>query len=407
VTNQRAADVVIVGGGIVGASAAAFLAEAGAHVVLVERDRIGAAASGRNSGFIQGPFDPTLAGLHTESLDLYRRLGQATRGTATPFALPDEPSGLLMVSTDPSATEQLAQELTALVPHLEPLFVSGSELQRLEPTLAPDIAACRLGIGYPVRPASAVEAYAALARSHGAQLALGSPAQLEVVGDRVTGVNVDGRSIGAETVIVAAGPWTPAVVDPTASWRPIFPIWGVIVEIELERPPSHVLEESENTMSIEPPASGEVDMGEVVFSLITAAGRSSLGSTFLREQPAVEGYHHALVERGARFVPGVAGASIVGTRVCPRPVSRDGRPLVGPVPWLRGAIVAAGHGPWGISTGPATGRMAAELALGREPSIPAALSPARFGQRRGERLPGMPDDAVDASARVVDEIQLP
>jgi glycine/D-amino acid oxidase-like deaminating enzyme len=403
VTAQASADVVIVGGGIVGASAAAFLAEAGAGVALVERERIGAAASGRNSGFIQDPFDPTLAGLHAESLRHYRRLGEATRGTATPFALPDEPSGLLMVSTDPVGTEQIARDLTALVPHLDPIFLSGEDLRRLEPTLAPDVVACRLGIGYPVRPAAAVEAYAALAQRQGAELILGSPARLIVVGDRVAGIEVDGRSIRAETVIAAAGPWTPAVLDPTGSWRPIVPIWGVIVEVELEHPPAHVLEESENTMSIEPPASGEVEMGEVVFSLITAAGRSSLGSTFLRDQPTIETYRHALVERGARFVPGVETAPIVGTRLCPRPVSRDGRPLVGAVPWLGGAIVAAGHGPWGISTGPATGRMAADLALGRDARIPAALSPARFGGP----LSGVADDPVDASAGVIDEIQLP
>jgi D-amino-acid dehydrogenase len=396
-------DVVIVGGGIVGASAAAFLAEAGARVVLVERERIGAAASGRNSGFIQDPFDSTLAGLHAESLAEYRRLGEATRGTDRHFALPDEPSGLLMVSMDPVGTQQIARDLAALVPHLDPIFLSGTELHHLEPALAPDVVACRLGIGYPVRPASAVEAYAALAEQRGAELVVGAAATLTIAGDRVTGVDVAGRTIGAETVIVAAGPWTPALLEPRGTWRPIVPIWGVIVEVELEHPPAHVLEESENTMSIEPPTSGEVDMGEVVFSLITAAGRSSVGSTFLRERPDVEAYRRGLIEHGARFVPAVASAPILGTRLCPRPVSRDGRPLVGPVPWLRGAIVAAGHGPWGISTGPATGRMAADLALGRQPSIPAALSPGRFGAP----LPGVADDPVDATTGMVDEVQLP
>jgi glycine/D-amino acid oxidase-like deaminating enzyme len=192
------------------------------------------------------------------------------------------------------------------------------------------------------------------------------------------------------------------VLDPRGDWRPIFPIWGVVLEIELEAPPRHVLEESENTMSIEPPASGEVDMGQLEFSLITASGRSSLGSTFLRERPDVEAYRRVLVERGTRFVPAVATAPIAGARLCPRPVSRDGRPLIGPVPWLRGAIVAAGHGPWGISTGAATGRMTADLALGRRTAIPAALSPARFGAP----LLRVPDDP-EYPAAVVDDVQLP
>jgi D-amino-acid dehydrogenase len=399
---QCGADVVIIGGGIVGTSAAAFLAEAGARVVLVERDRIGAAASGRNSGFIQDPFDRTLALLHAESLAQYRRLTDESRDAASPFALPDEPSGLLVVSTEPTVIGQIVRDLEATVPHMNPVFLSGAELHQLEPTLAPDVVACRLGIGYPVRPASAVDAYAALAQGRGAEIVLGSSARLSVDGDRVEGVEIDGEAIVADNVIVAAGPWTPALLDPRGAWRPIVPIWGVIVEIELEHPPTHVLEESENTMSIEPPESGDVELGEVVFSLITARGRSSLGSTFLAEQPEVATYRELLVQRGRRFVPDVATAHILGTRLCPRPVSRDGRPLVGPVPWLRGAIVAAGHGPWGISTGPATARMAADLALGRDPAIPAALSPARFGDPSGR----MPDDPEDATA-VVDDEQLP
>ena len=399
--DQQGADVVIVGGGIIGTSAAAFLAEAGARVVLVESERIGAAASGRNSGFIQDPFDPTLALLHTESVSHYRQLTDASRGSARPFALPDEPSGLLVVATDPSAIEQIVRDLEASAPHMNPVFLSGAELRRLEPALAPGVVACRLGIGYPVRPASAVEAYAALAKGRGAEIVLGSPARLSVAGDRVVGVEMDGGTIVADTVIVAAGPWTPALLDPRGGWRPIVPIWGVILEIELEHPPAHVLEESENTMSIEPPKSGDVRLGEVVFSLITAEGRSSLGSTFLAGQPDVATYREVLVGRGARFVPAVANAQVLGTRLCPRPVSRDGRPLVGPVPWLPGAIIAAGHGPWGISTGPATGRMAADLALGRSPAIPAALSPARFGNPLGV----VADDPEDATP-VVDDIQL-
>lgn len=378
--DERRADVVVVGGGIVGTSAAAFLAEAGASVILVERERIGAAASGRNSGFIQDPFDSTLAALHAESLVLYRSLTEESRTAVRPFELPAEPSGLLMVSTDHAATELIAAELASSAPHMNPVFLSGAELQRLEPALAPDVVACRLGIGYPVAPGSAVQAYADVAEARGASIVLGSSARLSFDGDRAIGVSLDEGSIAADAVIVAAGPWTPAIIDQAGAWRPIVPIWGVIVELELERPPAHVLEESENTMSIEPPAGdSEVELGDVVFSLITAAGRSALGSTFLEEQPDMATYRSLLLDRGARFVPAVATAPIRSLRLCPRPVSRDGRPLVGPVPWIRNVIVAAGHGPWGISTGPATGRIAADLALGRRPEISPGLSPARFG----------------------------
>jgi len=58
---RRHADVVVIGGGIIGSAAAAIMADRGARVALVEGAAIGAGASGRNLGAIQHPFDPALA----------------------------------------------------------------------------------------------------------------------------------------------------------------------------------------------------------------------------------------------------------------------------------------------------------------------------------------------------------
>ena len=67
-----APDFAVIGGGIVGCSLAAFLAEAGASVVLYEREAIAAGASGRNSGVVQHPLDAALVDLYEESLEHYR-----------------------------------------------------------------------------------------------------------------------------------------------------------------------------------------------------------------------------------------------------------------------------------------------------------------------------------------------
>ena len=64
-----APDVVVIGGGIIGCSAAAQLAERGATVTLIEETAIGAGASGRNLGAIQHPFDAVLAPLYPSSLE--------------------------------------------------------------------------------------------------------------------------------------------------------------------------------------------------------------------------------------------------------------------------------------------------------------------------------------------------
>ncbi len=193
------------------------------------------------------------------------------------------------------------------------------------------------------------------------------------------GVELDGRFESAAAVVVAAGPWTPEIVDPSGTWRPIRSMWGVVAHIVLADPPRQVLEELE--IDIEPPNDGPtIGAGEVAFSLVTAGGASSLGSTFLEAEPDPRRFANALLERRARYVPEIGGASIRGLRACGRPLALDGRPLVGAVPALAGAFVAAGNGPWGISTGPATARLIADLVIGRDTMIPAALDPARFGR---------------------------
>ena len=84
---------------------------------------------------------------------------------------------------------------------------------------------------------------------------------------------------------------------------------------------------------------------------------------------------------GARYVPAVADAPLIGLRHCARPVSADGRPLIGAVGGMAGLFVAAGHGPWGISTGPGSARLVADLILGRlaPEGVPGSLDPDRFG----------------------------
>ena len=86
-----------------------------------------------------------------------------------------------------------------------------------------------------------------------------------------------------------------------------------------------------------------------------------------------------MTERGARFVPALRGARIEHVRACARPLSADGRPLLGPVPGLDGVHLLSGHGPWGISLGPGSARMVVESVLGRGDQIPPELAAARFG----------------------------
>jgi glycine/D-amino acid oxidase-like deaminating enzyme len=381
-------DVAVIGGGMIGAAASAFLSDAGLRVRLYERTAIAAGASGRNSGIVQHPFDPILAGLYHASIEEYRRLASGDAG----FAIPDEPAGMLYVGRNAEVARRAAAAWQAAWPASSPEVLAAEELHRLEPSLAEDLVACRLAIGFPAPPASATKTFAAVGRRNGVEIVI-APARPEIVAGQASGVRVGDRIEPAGAVLIAAGPWTPDLLDPTGAWRPIHPIWGVVASLALDPAPRHALESAD--ISIEPDDPGdkrpspeihEPSDAEVDFSLVSSAGSSALGSTFLPAEPDPEAWLPALRRVGARYVPGIAGAPLIGLRHCARPVSADGRPLIGAIAGVTGLYVAAGHGPWGISTGPGSARLIADLILGRidAGAVPEALDPARFGpvQRR-------------------------
>ena len=362
-TAGAAPDVAVVGGGIVGCAAAAFLAEAGARVELFERDKLAGAASGRNSGSIQHPFDPVLAELHFETL---RHLAELDG-----VQLPSPPAGVLLLTSEPNALDAPAAAIARDQPELEPRSLDPVGVRELEPALGEGLWGCRLETGYPVRPAEVTLAFAERARRAGATLNEGCRARLWLEDGSLYGVQAGGRRHAAGAVLVCAGPWTPQVVDPTGAWRPIAPVWGVVLDVKIDNPPRHVVEEA----GVEEVAG--TDAPDSLFSVVAATEAVSVGSTFLAEEPDPVAWIPELRRRAQRFVPALAQARIEGSRACARPVSFDGRPLVGPLA-TEGLWVAAGHGPWGISTGAATGRLAADVVLGRG-RLPAELDASRFG----------------------------
>jgi glycine/D-amino acid oxidase-like deaminating enzyme len=176
-------------------------------------------------------------------------------------------------------------------------------------------------------------------------------------------VIVGGEHRPADKVAVAAGPWTSELIP-----APISPLWGVVVEVQLESPPRHTIEEA-GIDALTEGASG------TLFSIVTA-GVSSVGSTFLTEKPDAGEWAPRLLERGTRFVPALRDAKPRGLRACARPLSPDGRPLLGGI-GIENLAIASGHGPWGVSLGPASARLVADGLLGRDVDLPPELAASR------------------------------
>ena len=331
----------MIGGGIVGCAAAALLSEAGARVTVFERERIAAGASGRNQGVLHHPLDAVLTPLYEESLRLHAE-------TAPQLRLDRPPDGLLLLSNDPLGPAGIAARVARTHPELSPVFLEDASVE--EPALAAGIAACRLDTGHQIPPAAATEAWAERARAAGARIEIGH--------------SVGPSDVQADAVLVATGPWAPA---------PVKPIWGVTAQVRLRTPPRHALEEAmieELTLMADelPPA----------FAAVTAAGVTTIGATFLVAEPEHEAVAPSLLERAGAFLPEAAAASLLGSRACARPVSPDGYPLIGRLPGHDHAWVATGNGPWGMTCGPATARIAVDAML-TVGSVPPALELSRFG----------------------------
>ena len=192
-------DVAVIGGGIVGCAAAAFLAEAGARVTLFERDAIAAAASGRNQGVLQDPLDPVLTPLYEESLRLHAE-------TAPELRLDRPPHGLLLVARDRAVPAALAARLARTHAELEPAFLE--DAREAEPGLAAGVCACRLDTGHQVAPAAATHAWARRAQSAGVRIELGRA---------VAAVDLE-----ADAILSAAGPWSGTAAG---AELPVIPVW--------------------------------------------------------------------------------------------------------------------------------------------------------------------------------------
>ena len=183
----------------------------------------------------------------------------------------------------------------------------------------------------------------------------------------------------ASQVLVAAGPWSPALIDPTGAWRPIRPLWGVVVEIELAEPPRLVLEEAE----IDGRIGAESHIGDEAasdFSLITAAGVSAVGLHVPRRRARSRDLDGAAAEPGAdvRARASPRRRSVAFARAhdpCPTTAARSS----GRCPASKACSSAPATARGASRPGPASARIVTDLMLGRSAWVAPELDAARFG----------------------------
>ena len=375
-------DVAVVGGGIIGLSAAWRLAAGGASVVVLERGELGGGASSVAAGMLAPISEAEYGSAGERAL----RLGLAAAERWPPFAAElaeaaglDLPSiglretGTLLLARDNDEAEALDREIRfrdAL--GLPTVRLRPSAAREREPALAPTI---RLALEIPgdhsVEPARVVAALARAAERAGARLLAHTPVAalaLDAAGERVEGVELaDGTSLAAATVVVAIGAWASELGGlPEPARVPVRPLKGQTLRLRDPAGPGLL------HRPVRYPGGYVVPRGD---------GRYVLGATMEErgyDTTATAGGIYALLRDAHELVPGITELVIEELVVGLRPGSPDNVPAIGPGA-LPGLVWAVGHHRNGILLAPLSADLVAAAVRHEPPSaIARDCAPARL-----------------------------
>ena len=359
-------DVLVIGGGVIGASIAYYLSEQGTSVTLLERGRAGGHASLASAGLLHpmqsaGVPEP-LRAFSAASFALFPGLVARLR-ELTGIDPEFQPNGWLKVaSNQDEAAELRAREMPdAMAREYGLEYLSGEEARALEPALSPVIvAAIRFPRGAHVYVPSLLQAYTHAAARLGATVRRGvEVVELRVERNRVAGARTaDGEEVLAGHTVLAGGAWSALTGRQLGVALPVFPLRGQILSLyAIPAPLRHVVF---GAAYLAPKADGSV----VVGATYEDAG--------FDDRLTAEGVGW-LLGAAQRVVPVLAGATYRQAWVGLRPASRDGLPLLGPVPGWEGITVATGHLAEGILNSPITGKVIAQHIRGEKTDV--ALDP--------------------------------
>jgi D-amino-acid dehydrogenase len=410
-TTRSPEHVAIVGAGMVGLATAWYLQERGVRVTVLDRTGVAAGSSWGNAGWLTpglatplpepavlkygiravvSPQSPVYVPVSTNRRLLsflvrfarnstMERWREAMRALVPINSLalesfdqlrdggvrePTMPAHSFMAAyRTPEERETLLEEIEHIRASGQPLeydVLSGDEARAVEPSLSPAIgAAIRLHDQRYITPSAYLEALAEAVRERGARIVSG--VQVSSIKDRGSAVAVAGEEYDA--VVIASGAWLNDLARP----------FGVSVPVQAGRGYSF-------TVPIDPVPQGPVYFPAQRVACTPAGDRLRIAG-MMEFRPADAGLDTRRIEaivNAAR--PLLRGAELGSRRdewVGARPCTPDGLPLVGPTKSDR-VFVAGGHGMWGITLGPATGRLLAErMVTGQLPDELRPFDPLR------------------------------
>ncbi|WP_199255238.1 NAD(P)/FAD-dependent oxidoreductase [Mycolicibacterium mengxianglii] len=404
--------VVVVGAGIVGLSTAWFLQERGVEVTVVDRTGVAAGASWGNAGWVAPGLSMPLnqpailryglsalrdpnAPLHipmTADARLWAfllrfaaqcRSSSWRRAVRANLPLNDEcieaydvlvGNGVDAPVTDgpitavfrtPRQAAHLLHEVSLMQDcgqHITATTLSESALREHVPLASPAITtAVNIENQRFVDPGRFVQALARSVQQRGGAIVTADVRDVRRSGSRVT---VDARSgdvLAAEAAVIATGAWLPKLA------------WGRV------RQPVQAGRGYSFTVPIDRPMPAPIYLPDVRVACTPYRGAMRVAGTMefrSPDAPLVPERVAAIVDSTSPLLDGVRWEERSDVWVGPRPLTPDGRPVIGPIgPRV---YVAGGHGMWGLAQGPITGRLLAEqITTGKTPTALEPFDPAR------------------------------
>lgn len=370
---NRKADIVVIGGGVIGASITYYLSKRAKKVTLVEKDDFAFGASGAcdQMVFLQTKNPGLHLKLAMESKSIYETLGKELDHPIEFQTL----GGMVLIDTE--------EEMDIMKDFVKRQRDTGLNVElldikdalKIQEGLSPNL----VGTTYSpddahVNSLELIKGYIKKATKYGADAIV----QAEVTGikiknGKVKGVATSKGDIDCEIVVNAAGSWASLIGEMAGIKIPIKPRKGQIILTE-EVPPyikHDIISANYITAKYNINREKVADDPLMELGIGLAINQCHKGNVFIGATREFEGYStdntrtaiKRILSYAGRLIPGIKEFNIIRTFAGLRPYTPDGLPIIGFVDEIEGFFIAAGHEGDGICLSPVTGKIASDLII--------------------------------------------
>ena len=363
---RKSADVVVIGGGIIGTAIAHFLSRQKTKVILLEKSGIASGSSGACDGAVV--MQTKKPGVHLRlALESHALLSRMQNHLPVPIEY-EKNGGLIVFETD--------DEKTAMRQFVDAQRQAGLDVELLDHkqlrALAPHLSDHLIGATYSPRdskinPMALTFGFALSAKQMGTEILTGTAVlDIEVEGRQISAVVTSAGKIETHTVVNATGVYASEIGRMLDVEIPIKPRRGQLLVTEARPGLLKPWLGSANYIASKfNPQLAEEGAGGVSIDQ-TQNGNFLIGSTRefvgFDKRTTVEGLKR-IASRAVRILPDLKHTHLIRAFAGLRPYTPDGLPILGKVEQINGLIMAAGHEGDGIALSAITGKLISELVL--------------------------------------------